>query len=63
MFDKILYNLLNQKEVYLELKTQVSRRPLEKSIDYIIKQINKDLNKISNLNKNFGCEFKYETNI
>ena len=26
-------------------------------------KVNKDLNKISNLNKNFGCEFNYKTNI
>lgn len=51
MFDKILCNLLIQKEEYLKLKSQVVNTLLEKSFEYIICEIDKDLIIISNLNK------------
>lgn len=58
MFNKILWNLLNQKEEYLKLKLQVANTPLEKSIENIIGEINKELIKISNLNKKLNVKEK-----
>jgi len=51
MFNRILFDLLNQREDYLKLKDQVDHTPLKKSVEFIIEQINKNIEKISILNK------------
>ncbi len=51
MFNQIILTLLGKKEDYLKLKKQVARTPLEKSIDNIIEKINKDIDKIAELNQ------------
>ncbi len=49
MFQEILLYLNEQKEEYLHLKKIISHNPLEKSIDFILHQIDQDLNKIIKL--------------
>lgn len=51
MFDQYLLSLINQKEEYNKLKKDLSKIPLEKSIDCIIKKINDDIDKITQLNQ------------
>ena len=50
MFKEILFNLIDQIEDYLNLKQVLTKTPLEKSIDFIINQINRDIDKIITLN-------------
>jgi hypothetical protein len=56
MFNQYLLKLIDQKEEYKKLKIEVSEKPLEKSIESIIKKINDDINKITQLNQ---IEFIY----
>lgn len=51
MFNQILLTLIGQKEEYNKLKKEVAKTPLEKSIDCIIKKINRDIDKITKLNQ------------
>jgi len=51
MFNQIILTLLGQKEEYLKLKKQVARTPLENSINNIIEKIDKDIDKIAELNQ------------
>ena len=56
MLDKISDNFFNQREEYSGLRTQIPCISLKKSIESIIEQIFIDIIKISNLDKNYGCE-------
>lgn len=49
MYREILSNLLTKRDEYIKLKYEVSQTPLEKSIDYIINQINIEVEKILQL--------------
>jgi len=49
MFREILYKLIENKEDYLNLSSEVVNTPLEKSIDTIINQINLDIEKFLKL--------------
>ncbi len=51
MFDQYHLSLINQKEEYNKLKKDLSKTPLEISIDYIIMKINDDIDKITQLNQ------------
>ena len=55
MFQEILLYLNKQREEYLNLKKIASQTPLEKSIDFILYQIDQDLIKIIKL-----CEVSNE---
>jgi len=49
LYKEILIDLLTKRDEYIKLKYQVSQTPLEKSIDYIINQINIEVEKILQL--------------
>ena len=49
MYKEILIDLFTQKEDYLKLKYEFAQTPLEKSIDYIINQINIEIEKVLQL--------------
>ncbi|MFX0022723.1 MAG: hypothetical protein ACFE9S_10375 [Candidatus Hermodarchaeota archaeon] len=51
MFNQYLLTLINQQQEYKKLKIEVSKTPLEKSIEHIIKKINDDIDKITQLNQ------------
>ena len=65
MFSEILITLQSQKKEYLKLKEEVDEiKPLYKSFEVIIEQIDNNINKISNLNKkNSKFDLKYETDF
>ncbi len=51
MFNQYLLTLIGQKEEYKKLKKEVNITPLGKSIEGIIKKINDDIDKITQLNQ------------
>jgi DNA gyrase/topoisomerase IV subunit A len=56
MFQEILIFLKDQEEEYQKMKNLFSNTPIEKSFDFILYQINQDLNKImkmSDINENY----------
>jgi hypothetical protein len=51
MFNQYLLNLIEQKKEYKKLMEAVGETPLKKSIEYVLKKINADIDKITQLNQ------------
>lgn len=51
MFNQYLLILIGQKKEYEKLMEAVGETPLKKSIEYVLKNINADIDKITQLNQ------------